>query len=301
MFPQTAALRDARPQELPGRTEISSVPFYPQEEYQCGPAALATLLTHSGAKLTPEQLVPQVYLPERRGSLQVEMLAAARRNGRVAYTLAPRFDDLLREIAAGNPVLVLLDLGIGPFEQWHYAVAVGYDLGAGELILRSGHRERQVLPFPVHEYAWKKSGYWAMVALPPGRIAATATESGWLSALAALERAGHARAAREGYGAFLGRWPGNVNGAIGLANAHYALGELPQAEKVLRGALGRAPDSVVVMNNLAQTLSDQGWNAEALALIERAAAAGGPFAPAVRDTRTRILSRIQSPEPAGPK
>jgi hypothetical protein len=33
--------------------------------------------------------VPQVYLPARKGSLQVEMLAAARRHGLVSYQLAP--------------------------------------------------------------------------------------------------------------------------------------------------------------------------------------------------------------------
>jgi tetratricopeptide (TPR) repeat protein len=246
----------------------------------------------SGAKVTPEALVPQVYLPARQGSLQVEMLATARRHGRVSYVLAPRFEDLLREIAAGNPVVVLQNQGLGPFEKWHYAVAIGYDLEAGDLVLRSGVTERQVLPFPVHEYLWKKSGYWAMVALPPERMPATAIPERWLAAIAALERAGQPREARAGYETFLRRWPDNVNAAIGLANTHYALGELRQAEAVLRGAAKREPESVVVLNNLAQTLSDLGRNDEALALIERAAAAGGPFASSVRETRALILSRI---------
>ncbi len=120
------------------------------------------------------------------------MLAAARRHGLVSYQLAPRFEDLLRELAAGNPVIVLQNLGIG--DGWHYAVAVGYDYDSGELILRSGTTERQVLAFTVHEMVWKRSGYWAMVALPPQRIPATANEQRWLGAVAALERAGPARA-----------------------------------------------------------------------------------------------------------
>jgi len=48
----------------------------------------------------------------------------------------------------------------------------------------------------------------------------------------------------------------------------------------------------VVLNNLAQTLSDLGRNEEALPVIERAAAAGGPFAPAVQKTRETILQRL---------
>jgi tetratricopeptide (TPR) repeat protein len=295
LWPQTAELRKALPAGVPEKVELAQVPFFPQEEYQCGPAALATALATFGAKVTPEELVPQVYIPERKGSLQIEMLAAARRHGMVSYQLAPRFEHLLRELAAGHPVIVLQNLGIG--EGWHYAVAVGYDYERGELLLRSGTTERQVLAFTVHEVVWKRSGYWAMVALPPQRIPATADEQRWLGAIAALERAGDAANARVAYTAFRSRWPQNVAAAVGLANVHYALGALPEAERVLREALEREPDSVIALNNLAQTLSDLGRNEEALRFIERAmdgtSAPGSPFSAAVQETRQTIRSRMQ--------
>src|SRR3989442_620389 len=290
LWPQTAQLREGLPSGLPERVELTQVPFFPQSEYQCGPAALATALASFGVKVTPEDLVPEVYLPERKGSLQIEMMAAARRHGMVSYQLAPRFEDVLRELSAGNPVIVLQDLGFGV--GWHYAVAVGYDYSYGELILRSGITERETLPFGIHEFLWKRSGYWAMVAVPPDRIPATADESRWLASIAALERAGAASSARTAYASFLKRWPGNINAAVGLANAHHALGELPQAEAVLRQAERRDPASVVVLNNLAQTLSDLGRNEEALPFIERALAAGGPFASAVQETSELIRSRL---------
>lgn len=294
MWPQTAQLREGLPPGLPEKVELTQVPFFPQEDYQCGPAALATALASFGVKVTPEDLVPQVYLPERKGSLQVEMLAAARRHGLVSYQLAPRLEDLLRELAAGTPVIVLQNLGLR--EGWHYAVAVGYDYETGQLILRSGTTERQVLAFTVHEMVWKRSGYWAMVAMPPDRIPVSASEQRWLGAIAALERAGGAQSARVAYARFLERWPENLNAAVGLANAHHALGALPEAERVLRAALAREPDSVIVLNNLAQTLSDQGRNAEALPFIERAierAGSGGPFAAAVSETRDTIRQRLK--------
>lgn len=291
-FPQATSLRDARPADLPARAELKEVPFFPQSDYQCGPAALATVLAHGKVKITPEELVPQVYVPARQGSLQVEMLAAARRSGMVSYQLAPRFEDLLREIAAGTPVIVLQDLGVGPIERWHYAVAIGYDLDENDLVLRSGEKERLVLPTAVHEFVWKKSGYWAMVALPPDRIAATADETRWLTAVAALERAGDARAARTAYARALERWPDNINASIGLANTYYAAREYKEVEKVLKAALSRHPDSVVALNNLAQALSDQGRHKEALPLVERAASLGGPFASAVGETRALILKRL---------
>ena len=287
LAPQTSALRESLPEGLPARVELTAVPFFPQEEYQCGPAALATLLVSSGVNTTPEALVPQVYLPARQGSLQVEMLAAARRHGLVSYQLAPSLADLMRELAAGTPVVVLQNLGVS--DGWHYAVAVGYDYQLGTMILRSGTTQREEMRFAAHEFVWKRSGYWAMVAMPPEQIPVTAQESRWLDAVVAFERTNRSPGA---YASFLKRWPGNLNAAVGLANAHHALGELPQAEKVLRAALARVPDSVIVLNNLAQTLSDLGRNAEALPIVERAVAAGGPHAAAVRETRETILSRL---------
>jgi len=291
-MPQTKELAQGGvPKGLPEEVELTEVPFFPQLDYQCGPAALATVLAHAGVKVTPEELVAQVYVPARKGSLQVEMLAAARRHGMVSYALAPRFEDLLREIAAGNPVIVLQNLGVFT-AGWHYAVAIGYDYSLGTLVMRSGTQERDVLPFAAHEVFWMRSGYWAMVALPPYRIPATAEEKSWLNALAAFERIGDPKGARIAYKTFLGRWPENVNAYIGLANTHYALGELPQAEAVLREAARRDPDSVVVLNNLAQTVSDLGRHEEALPLADKALAAGGPFSAAVQKTRETILQRL---------
>lgn len=293
LVPQTMGLRESWPQGVPDRVELREVPFFAQQEYQCGPAALAATLAHAGTAVTPEELVTRVYLPGREGSLQAEMLAAPRRYGRLSYQIAARFDDLLREVAAGNPVLVLQDTGVGPVTNWHYAVVVGFDYPAGELYLRSGETRRLAIPFTVFEYTWQKSNYWAMVTVPPDRIPVTATEPGYLTAVAAMERVAEPGASLAAYSAALRRWPGNVAASIGLANRHYARGELAEAESILRRAHAMHPESVAVINNLAHVLSDLGRNDEALALVTPAAAAdGSPFAAALRETRTMILERL---------
>jgi hypothetical protein len=292
LVPQTISLRDAWPAGVPEQIDLGAVPFFPQEDYQCGPAALATTLVESGVKVTPQDLVAQVYVPERQGSLQVEMLATPRRYGIVSYQLAPRLDDLLREVAAGNPVIVLQNNGFGFFPVWHYAVVTGYDYPKGELYLRSGEKPRLSIPFTVLEYTWKKSNYWAMVTLPPDRIPVTATESGYLGAIVAMDRVADDGAVIIAYATFLRRWPDNSTASIGLANRYYLRGTLKEAEDVLRRAAERHPDSVVVLNNLAQTLSDEGRNREALALVERAAGLESPFAAQVHETRELILQRM---------
>jgi tetratricopeptide (TPR) repeat protein len=44
LAPQTAKLHDTLAPALHERVELTEVPFFPQSEYQCGPAALATVL-----------------------------------------------------------------------------------------------------------------------------------------------------------------------------------------------------------------------------------------------------------------
>jgi hypothetical protein len=295
MVPQTMALRTAWPAGVPQQTEIAELPFFPQLEHQCGPAALATALVHAGVSTTPEQLTALVYLPQRKGSLQVEMLVAPRHHSRVSYRLGARFDDLLREVAAGNPVIVLQDKGIGALTIWHYAVVAGFDYPKGELYLRSGETRRQAIPFTIFEHTWRKSGYWAMVALPPQRLPVSASEPAYVTAVAAMERVGDAQAAATAYASALARWPGNELASIGLANHHYARREFEQAQAVLQSAAQHHPGSVLVLNNLAQTLSETGRNDEALKVIDRALEPPSHrFAAQVRETRALILSRMAS-------
>jgi len=301
VLPQTEALRQRWPGSLTEHVELEGVPFFPQEDYQCGPASLATAMAYAGVDVRPENLVPKVYLPQRGGSLQVEMLAAARSYGLVSWQLAPRLDDVLREVQAGTPVIAMHDYGLWPIDYWHYAVMVGFDRESAKAVLRSGQKRRLEMPFAVFEYTWKDSARWAMVVVPPDRVPVTATEASWLQAIVAMERVADRAAARTAYEAVLRRWPHSLNGTIGLANIEYAQGRLPAAEALLRDAVERHPDSGVALNNLAQVLADQQRDDEALSLLDRAVALGGPFASQAQETRAQIrrkmTTRLEQPRP----
>lgn len=290
--PQTIELRSIWPADVPRTTEIRDTPFFPQTEYQCGPAALATILGKAGANASPDELAKEVYLPGRKGSLQVEMMAAPRRHGLVGSQLPAAYDALLREVGAGRPVLVLQNLGFWPFDNWHYAVVVGFDYEKGELYLRSGATERQALPFTIFEVTWKRSGYWAMVVTPPETIPATATEATYLPALVAFERGATPAQSRTAWEAFQARWPGNALASVALSNRYYADRNLVKATAVLRLAEQKNPGSAEVLNNLAQMLSDMGHDDEALALIDRAAGIKGPFEAEVAATRAGIIKKL---------
>jgi len=289
--PQTAALLAQPPADLPDRMELGSVPFFPQVAYQCGPAALATVLVHAGVSTTPTQLTPQVYLPERQGSLQAELLGATRRDGMVAYQLTPTLEAVLREVAAGEPVLVLQNLRLKSLPQWHYAVVVGYDLASARLVLRSGDIERLELPFAQFERSWQDSEHWAIVVLPPERPPATATEAAYLVAVAALERVSP-QAAQHAYRTALTRWPNSLVATIGLGNSAYAQKDLGGAERAYRQAIAAHPDAGDAWNNLGQVLADQGRRADALAAVQRAIALDGPHLEQYQRTLRQITNPV---------
>lgn len=253
--PQSKRLATVPPADLPERAELTGVAFFPQERYQCGPAALATVLDWQGLGVDPADLVSEVYVPERQGSLQAEMRAAARARGLVAYRLQPELDDVLAEVAAGNPVLVFQNLGLGFAPRWHYAVVIGYDLEARDLVLRSGTIERHVNELSRFERTWARGERWAFVAVPPEQLPATAKPLPWLRAVHELEQTGMLEGARTGYTAAIERWPDQHIGYLGLANAHFAAGGLEPAETALRELLQRQPGRHEAWNNLAHVLA----------------------------------------------
>ena len=291
-LPQTEALRLEGGAGLPPRAELDSVPFFAQEEYQCGPAALAMALNAAGVAVTPDVLTEQVYIPARKGSLQVEMLASARRHGLLAYELAPELKDVLAEVAAGNAVIVLQNQGLFAFQPfWHYAVVIGYDLDNNQVLLHSGSRARRAMSFGLFEFLWIDAQRWAMVALPPGRLPATAHEARFETAAAALEKTGRIAEAHRAYAALLERWPANLVGLMGLGNTAYALGRPAEAEAAFRTATAAHPLAAAAFNNLAQTLADQGKPDAALEAARKAVSLGGPSLPAAQATLEEILKK----------
>jgi len=276
---------------LPAQAEVASVPFHPQTENHCGPAALATVLGWSGVPAGPEEVAGQVLTPGRAGSLGHDLVAAARRADRLAVPVQG-LEPLLAELAAGHPVLVLQNLGLDWYPQWHYAVAIGYDLQAGTLTLRSGGEAGQVMPLATFARTWQRAGQWALVVLPPDSLPASAEATAVLQAAAGLEQAGRYEAAVAAYAAALGRWPDSLAALIGLGNARYAAGQLAAAEAAFRTAVSFHPKEAAAWNNLAHVLAEKGDLGEAAVAAKRAVDLGGNDAAVYRTTLEEISEAI---------
>ncbi len=252
--PQTQGLLQDVGPSLSQRVELSDVPFFPQTEFQCGPAALATVFQYRAKAVLPDELVSQVYVPQKQGSLQIEMTAAVRRQGLVPYPLAGSMDALLREVAAGNPVLVMQNLAFSWYPQWHYAVVVGYDLAAQTLVLRSGETRRWQTTLRTFENTWARSNYWGLVIVPPTLLPATATRSGWLKQAFDLEQVGQLSAAEVAYQTAHYAWQDDTDSGLALGNLYYRQGRYTESAQIFAELVTRAPRNAALWNNWAYAL-----------------------------------------------
>ncbi len=275
------------------RTELVGVPFHPDTEYYCGPAALATVLGWSGVEIAPEDLVGDLFIPGRRGTLQPELLARTRQAGRLAYVVDGDLATLEREVRAGHPVLVLQNLGLQWWPRWHYAVLVGVEPATDTLTLRSGARPRHQLDSAVFDRTWARGGRWALVVTGPGVLPASADTGATFVALADLERSAGVDAALPYWRAAHQRWPDDGRHALGLANALVAAGQPDAAVSILEQVAPQVngPLRGVVLNNLATVQADLGDLERAEAHARAAVAEGGTHAGTFRKTLEDIRCR----------
>ncbi len=289
-------LGEVLPEESPPRLELDRTPFYAQDDHQCGPAALAMALGTTGVDVDPAELSAQLFLPGRQGSLQVEMLGSARRQGRLAYVLSPDIAAPLAELAAGHPVVVLQNLGVESYPLWHYAVLIGYDAARGHALLRSGTEQRLAMPWSRFVGSWDRGGRWSMVVLEPGSVPGSAELLPYVEAAAGLADVDPAAGERALRAATV-RWPDEPIAWLGVGNAAYAAGRLDEAIDSFARAVQLGPRNAATRNNLAQALLDAGCVPEARREARRALelAAATPLAAAIAHT----LADAEATRPPG--
>ena len=235
--------------------DLEDTPFFPQRDYQCGPAGLATVLVSSGIEVTPEDLIAEVYTPGREGSLQIDLVAAARRYARIPYVIEPALGHLLDELDAARPVLVLQNLGFSFKPVWHYAVVTGYDPAVGAVYLRSGTERHKAMPVKKFERTWQLAGAWALILLSPGELPANPDADKLLEAAVAMENAQDPDFMVTLYRSFLQHFPDDHIARLGLANSYLNSGDLRRAIDLYRYILNIDHDNVAAGNNLAIALS----------------------------------------------
>lgn len=233
---------------LSEKAKIIDVPFIKQTAHHCGPASLAMVMNYKGHEVSADELAKQIYTPNQKGSLPTDIIGSTRRNGMMAIPINS-ITDLIKELSAGNPVLIFENLGLDWYPVWHYAVAVGYDVTDPAVILHSGEDKFLRTNLKVFERSWKLTNYWGLAITNPRELTATGSELAHAASAAGLEDTGKLNEASDAYKTILKRWPNSLPALIGLGNVHYTENDLGEALKYLKLAKKKHPQSEAAQNN----------------------------------------------------
>jgi ABC-type bacteriocin/lantibiotic exporter with double-glycine peptidase domain len=146
------------------RRMLEEVPFYEQEDNQCGPASLAGVMNFYGIKVTPQDIARQIFSPSARGTLDIDMVLYAEKNGLQASQYKGSLVDLKDNIDSGHPPIILVDYGFFVYQRNHYMVVVGYsDEG---IVVHSGKEKGKFISYKELEGPWKRAGFWTLMVAP---------------------------------------------------------------------------------------------------------------------------------------
>lgn len=283
---------------LPSGKHYSSsnikVPFVPPRSELCASTSIEMVSSYwqSTTSYTPylslQELDGRTLIPEKGGTLQIELVATARANGLLVYSLEPTLDALLSELGEQHPVIVLINRGYSWYPLWHYAPVTGYDAQKRTILMHFADQLNEALPIATFSALWERSGSWGVVLLPPGLLPASVSPKKFLRAAYDLEKTGMMDEAITAYQSALVRWPEDVDTLFALANAYYRSHDLTDAEQSYRRLLSLEPAHPLALNNLADLLCSMGRSDEALRLLGQAATDDTEIQSILKATREEI-------------
>jgi len=150
----------------PNSVYVKAVPFHPQTQYQCGPASLAAVLNYWGRDVTPELIAREIYRPQMKGTLSLDLWRYAKDQNLHATIRHGSWEFLEMQVSRNRPVIAFLNLGFQQAPIGHFLVVVGIDPDDMSVIAYSGVQKNQRIPYDRFRAAWEKTNYWSLLIEP---------------------------------------------------------------------------------------------------------------------------------------
>jgi len=147
---------------------IEEVPFFPQLDYQCGPASLAGVLGYYGDDVGPDEIAEAIYRERIRGTVSLDMVLYARKRGFASKWYQGNTDDIIGAVDRGNPVIVMIDLGFSLARVYHYMVITGYSFKG--VIANTGTTPQKLIPWERFMSQWEKTHNWTLMITPKAAV-----------------------------------------------------------------------------------------------------------------------------------
>lgn len=147
-----------------GTRIIEGVPFFAQQDYQCGPSVLASLLGHLGDALQPEEIGATIFREDMRGTLTLDMGLYPRQRGHESSFGPGSPEALVASIDAGRPAGVMINLGFNVVRRLHFMTVIGYTPDA--VVAHSADQRATHIPWSTFLAQWDYAGRWMLTVRP---------------------------------------------------------------------------------------------------------------------------------------
>lgn len=267
--PQSDRLRQQGLVNLPPSHTIADVPFYPQEQYYCGPTTLSEVFGFYGVNVSPNEIAPKLFIPDKDGSLQLEMVSATRQYAFLPYSDRGSLSSIMALVSDDIPVIVFQNLSIQLLPQWHYAVVIGFNSEEGTVTLHTGLTANHEMTFELFERTWGRGNYWYMAPVPPGVASDEMVPFNYTQAAYDMLKVGNKKKAIAFLETATKQWPDEWLSYFLLANyylPHYTKKAVEWFEAGFDVGQHHAP----YMHNYVFALYDAQENKKASALLRRA-------------------------------
>jgi hypothetical protein len=146
---------------------LIKVPYAPDERASGGPAALAGVMNFYERAIDAQTLGRQAYLPPANRNLPFDPSLASRAHGLRSRLYSGGLDYVKIDLRRGRPLIVLLDLGFGPYKRLRYAILTGYDDSRRGFFVHTGKTRYRFLSYRKFARAWEKTARWTLLVQPP--------------------------------------------------------------------------------------------------------------------------------------
>lgn len=254
----------------------TNVPFVSPRSQLCASTAIQMVSMYWQAKmsyipkLSGQELDGRTLIPAKGGTLQIELVAAARANGLIPYPLEPTFEVLFSELSAHHPVIVLVNRSYSWYQLWHYVTVNGYDADSRTVTIHFSDQPNEAVPIETFAALWKRSDNWGVVLLPPGELPVSISPKMFLRSAYEFEKTGMREESIVTYKSALSRWPDDVDILFALGTAYYYSNHLEEAEQSYRKILLIQASHPLACNNLALLLCHTSRSDEAMQILAKA-------------------------------
>lgn len=272
---------------------LAEAPPVEQRAYQCGPAALESVLRYWGAEADASALADSLSSSRHaRGVLNIALAQQMKDRGFWTQMESSDLAQLREWVRRGVPPVITLHVGRFGMPLYHFVVITGFDSRQDLFYLNAGRSGVESLGADQLDARWKRAGRWALIVCPPERVAwplngGQAAEMGLL-----FEKRGDLESAQRWYQIAAEQEPGNPAVQFNLANVELKRGRLEAARARYEKLSSRHPAWMALQNNLAWTRLSLGDAHGAAETLLSAFRHGGRARPEALDTLGLAYCRL---------